>query len=743
MRNLSAILISAIAGTGVFAGCANAAASKREVWYVNEHSVTAAGDGHSWKTAFRSVQDGLAAAAKGDEIWVAAGTYHPDVSDAAKSFMLKDGVALYGGFSGTETALGQRDFRKNLTTLSGDIGKGDKTKNSKTIVVGADGAILDGFTVSDAHATDTARMHLVRADILKGNMTAGGGMRNFMTSPIVRNVVFRDNYSPKGGAVYNVHKPGADQATFTNVDFIDNVAELRGGGVSNDLGAMPQFINCRFIGNKSLDKGGGLYNDFAASPLIFNSLFSGNSAVSAGAIGNDGGSAPLLVNVTIQGNSASSGLGGGLYQGTGANSNPVLVNSVTDNIYNWHEDVVSQVGSSAPSGATVPLDVFLNISNLKGALSPDDLKAAPAFGRGYRKYLDGSVLLKNPLIEKLVQLYVNNNGAVEYRDEYVRPAVTRQAVSAPTIYVAPRSSASVQDGLSWATALTDLQAAIELASVSKASVWIKSGTYRPAKRDDRIAAFILYDGVKLYGGFAGIETELAQRPTSGDQTILSAVAAAGAYRFAHVLYGADDVLLDGLTLRDGSATGFTYNGKGGGLLAYRAGKTFLPHDDAVGFRMTIQNCRFERNAALEGGAVYAFGKATLTVSNTVFEGNRALYGGAVVDREGTKSTFRDVAFRGNEASQDGGATYEDYGSHVAFDQAEFAGNVARHQGGAIYLLSRASQLEATVVSIDQSRFLRNKAQDGASIYNLDGSTLTISASEYPAASVHDPAPPAQ
>jgi predicted outer membrane repeat protein len=412
---------------------------------------------------------------------------------------------------------------------------------------------------------------------------------------------------------------------------------------------------------------------------------------------------------------------------------------VVDNIYNWHEDVVSEVGSTVPRGQTLPLVEFLPISNLKGQLQPKDLKSAPTSVAGYRADLDGAVLLKNNLVGKLVQIYVKNSGAVEYRGEYTRPSVTRKAVSASVTYVVPSTSAKVRDGLSWATALTDLQAAIELASVSKAAVWIKAGTYRPANREDRIAAFILYDTVKLYGGFAGTETALKQRPTSGAPTILSAKVAKGGYRYPHVLYGANDVLLDGLTLRDGRATGFAYNGNGGGLLAYHAGKTFLPHDEAVGFTMTIQNCRFEQNSALEGGAIYAYGKANLSISDTVFEGNRAIYGGAVVDREGTSTTCQRCSFNGNEASQDGGATYEDYGSHVKFERTRFTGNSARHQGGAIYELSRASQLEATIVSVSQSLFSKNKAQDGASIYNLDGSTLKLEGSDYPANSVYDPA----
>lgn len=739
MKYFLVVLLGALVEMVTFSGDTLAAPVQGIVRHV-DHKVIATGDGHSWKTAFRSLQEALSVASKGDEIWVASGTYYPDATDRAKSFVLKEDVAVYGGFSGNETTRDQRDFRKQLTVLSGDIGNGDKTRNTKTIVVGADRAILDGFTISDAYGTDVPRMHLVPADILKNDMVVGGGMKNFMTSPIVRNCIFKNNYSPKGGAVYNVNKPGADQATFINVDFIDNVAQMRGGGVSNDLGAMPRFINCRFIGNRSLDKGGGLYNDFAASPLILNCLFTGNSALSAGGIGNDGGSAPLLVNTTIVANRASSELGPGLYQGTGANSNPILVNSVVDNIYNWHEDIVAEFGSRASRGQTLPLEDFIQISNLKDQLQPKDLKSAPTYAPGYRADLDGAVLLKNNLVEKLIQIYVKNDGSIKYHGEYTRPSVTRKAISASVIHVVPGGSARSRDGLSWATALTDLQAAIELASVSNAAVWTKAGTYRPAKMEDnRIAAFILYDKVKLYGGFAGTETALDQRPASGAPTILSAKAAKGGYRYPHVLYGADNVLLDGLTLRDGRATGVTYNGKGGGLLAYHAGKTFLPRDSAVGFTMTIQNCRFKQNSALEGGAIYAYGKATLSISGTDFERNRAIYGGAVVDREGTNTTCQRCSFNRNEASQDGGATYEDYGSHVKFERVRFRDNRARHQGGAIYEISRASQLEATIVSISQSIFSGNKAQDGASIYNLDDSTLKLESSEYPVKSVHDQA----
>lgn len=705
------------------------------VWYVS-HGGSGSQDGRSWGSAFRSLQSALAVVAEGDEVWVAQGSYYPDTTDPSVSFVMRENTALYGGFNGTETAREQRDIRKYPTILSGNIGKGDRTRNTRTIVMGANNAILDGFTISEAYAVDEARMHLVPTDILKNDMAVGGGMRNFMVSPIVRNCVFRNNHSPKGGAVYNVRKPGGIQAKFINVDFIENTAQVRGGAVSNDLGAMPVFINCRFLNNRSQDKGGALYNDFAASPLLLNCLFENNSAVSAGAIGNDGGSSPLLVNVTVRNNRVDSGLGGGLYQGTGANNNPVLIKSVVDNIYNWHEDLVAVLDSTVPEGQTVPLNRFISISDLAGQITEEDLRDLPKTDAGYQPTLDGNGLLKNPLVGKLVNFLNQNYATLTYRDEYIRPAVNRMASAAAVIHVAPSTdAASKGDGSSWNSPLADLQQAIELASLSKVPVWIKAGTYRPLQREEgRIAAFILYDNVKLYGGFTGTEIELNQR-VAGQATILSARTIHGEFRYPHVLYGANNTVLDGLTIRDGKADGMTYNGKGGGLLAYHAGKTFLPHDPAIGFTMAINNCRFVDNEALEGGAVYVFGKAELTVTGTVFENNRAEYGGAVMDREGNRSSYTGCSFSNNSAAADGGAYYADYGSHVAFSGSTFTGNSAQGHGGAIYVISRASQLEATEVSVAGGDFSNNTAGKGASIYNIDTSVLTVKSAVYPAGSI--------
>lgn len=170
------------------------------IWYVNQNN-TGKEDGKTWEKAYRSLQSALEVSSPGDQIWVAKGIYKPHESDREISFQLRPYVHVYGGFHGDEKKLEERNYISHETILSGDIGNGNKLKNSITIVRGADYAVLDGFTVSDAYAgadQSQPKLHLTREEILKDTMPNGGGMRNFMVGPIVRNCIFKNNYSMKG-----------------------------------------------------------------------------------------------------------------------------------------------------------------------------------------------------------------------------------------------------------------------------------------------------------------------------------------------------------------------------------------------------------------------------------------------------------------------------------------------------------------------------------------------------------------
>src|SRR5215467_7671642 len=111
-----------------------------------------------WATAFTDLQPALAASNSGDEIWVATGTYKPTATtDRTISFAMKDGVAIYGGFNGTETTRSQRDPVANVVTLSGDIGTAGFSGDNSYHVVSAGASvtlagIIDGVTVTGGQA---------------------------------------------------------------------------------------------------------------------------------------------------------------------------------------------------------------------------------------------------------------------------------------------------------------------------------------------------------------------------------------------------------------------------------------------------------------------------------------------------------------------------------------------------------------------------------------------------------------
>ena len=120
--------VSLVALTLAALGVPQAArASSGPLCYV-QTTATPPGDGTSWGTAYVDLQDARANVSCA-EIWVAAGTYVPGTS-RVDTFALSSGVAIYGGFAGTETLRSERDSEVNVTVLDGDIGaKGDPSDN--------------------------------------------------------------------------------------------------------------------------------------------------------------------------------------------------------------------------------------------------------------------------------------------------------------------------------------------------------------------------------------------------------------------------------------------------------------------------------------------------------------------------------------------------------------------------------------------------------------------------------------
>lgn len=327
-------LIAAIFCVLLFSATAHA-----DTLFVSE-KVTQPGNGNSWATAFKTLTLALKTAQSGDQIWVAEGMYTPtNTNDRNASFHLKSGVEVIGGFSGVETELKKRDIKKHPTVLSGDIGQpGIPDDNVFHVVVGANNAVLNGFTITGGYSLNTAwtgDKTLTAQTLTAGPQPGfGAGILNYQASPEIRNCTFQDNHALMGGAAYNMtatsDNPTAKPATspkFSDCTFWQNSALAHGGGVVNEMQTAPLFVSCVFDSNIADITGGGMFNDFGAAPMLLNSIFRNNEAENGGGMANEGGSTPIMYYSTLTGNRSLKN-GPAIYQGAGAPNTTVLTKSV-------------------------------------------------------------------------------------------------------------------------------------------------------------------------------------------------------------------------------------------------------------------------------------------------------------------------------------------------------------------------------------------------------------------------------
>ncbi|MDC0547420.1 right-handed parallel beta-helix repeat-containing protein [Opitutales bacterium] len=247
-----------------------------------DDNAPAGGDGASWASAHKYLQDALAGAEYGDEIWVAEGTYKPDqgagktAGDRTASFNLVNGVGLYGGFLGRES---DRDPQgdNNQTILSGEI---DSNSSLWSLhVVGGEnldtGTTLAGFRITKGNANGASGT----------GHDYGGGMWLKECSLKLSNLVFTHNSaSGDGGGIYS---DSSSALTLSNCVFTNNSASYGGGIYSSYSSSALTLSNCVFTNNSARHDGGGIYSSsyYSSSSLtLSNCVFTNNSASYGGGI---------------------------------------------------------------------------------------------------------------------------------------------------------------------------------------------------------------------------------------------------------------------------------------------------------------------------------------------------------------------------------------------------------------------------------------------------------------------------
>lgn len=318
-----------------------------------DKSATGANNGTSWQNAFTTIQPAIDAmfAAGGGQVWVAGAPGGVVYNEArtelwggptayAGSLVMKDNVAVYGGFEGwrggtgqQETLLNQRAPGINVTVINGATSRAGSP--AYHVVVFGKGAAptvgsrLDGFQITGGNAAGVSGVY---------HAYRGGGIYNWRSNPVIANCrIYGNTASVSGGGVANEGISGdaaaaqyincvIDGNTATrNLDWQSNPAR-GGGGLFINL-STPQVIHCTITANTvglgaavpgnpnhGLTSGGIFNVTVGTLPATAGSVL---SAISYGNTGNVG-----IVNAAITGavknlTCTYSDIDGGLYPGTG------------------------------------------------------------------------------------------------------------------------------------------------------------------------------------------------------------------------------------------------------------------------------------------------------------------------------------------------------------------------------------------------------------------------------------------
>jgi parallel beta-helix repeat protein len=282
-------------------------------------------------------------------------------------------------------------------------------------------------------------------------------------------------------------------------------------------------------------------------------------------------------------------------------------------------------------------------------------------------------------------------------------AVPAAAYIGNTYYVSTTGD-NGNDGLSWATALRDIQFAID--KPFPYTIYVAAGTY--------YENITLTNGVRVLG--AGADVTTIDGSNSGRVVTANSVGSG--------------TKLDGFTITNGNQYG------GGGMYNNGSSPTvsnctfYENHADAYGGGMynsdsspTVTNCTFSSNSAADpivfygfGGGMYDYNSSPVVTNCTFYDNDAECTGGGMYNDYHSSPIVTNCTFYDNTAVASGGGMYNQNSSSPAVTNCTFSGNSASNGGGMFSFNSSPSITNNIIVS--------NTASTGGGIY-AGGTPLPI------------------
>jgi len=671
-------------------GSSECATFNNNVIYVNANNTSSYQDGSSWAYAFSSLQNALDMYNSNcgltlQEVWVAQGTYYPDdgnnqiAGNRDESFHLPEDIIILGGFSGTETSSNQRDWKNNVTILSGDINSpndlGDNSYNIiKTTNVG-NSTVVDGFTIEKGNAVKTAT-YGQRGGAWLNRTTTNGSTSN----PTIKNCIFQNNQSlTSAGALFLDGVTGSTLGVnLEYCTFKDNSSTGSSGGYNGSGGAITietfsgeatlnvNIENCIFNDNSANLNGGAIWSRQNTNDdglvNITNSLFYGNIGTGGGiSILDNGVTTYNIVNCTLTENDGDSEAGAGIRVWNGTTATVNVHNSIIWDNTRANDPSNTQVNTQiyAPNSNTTHC-IIKNIYSNTNSNSSNDPLFVDALNENFR------VLETSSAIDSGLSTHNNSTFDLDGNKRNIGSNIDRGAfefdscIDSPSVLYVNASATGANDGSNWSHAFTSLQDAINNALCAN-EIWVATGTYKPGT--SQTDSFVIPENVTVLGGFNGTETTADERNWAENPTILSGdiggtsgIADAGdSHTIVTILK--DNITLDGFTIQNSYADDETDNtqvaiGRAGGGIYIRNAEN-----------PNINNCIFNNNTAYGngtnngvGGAIINFGNetTTTTLTNCLFINNTATAGGGAISGESGNLKTINCTIANNVANRGGG-----------------------------------------------------------------------------------------